>query len=201
MDTTEQKLAQALQREVHLQMSIDAERRCSDSLRAALKKCKDEIADMPFNHAEEIGNLTTELTIAKQDRGNALLELRSARAVIGQYADDECWDTGQLRGWPCENIWWVSDYENRNGYDLARNWLTLHAQQTEAPLLTRVPIEEITIRNLTPYPLDLDWEFQVTEREIKLIGVIVKTEEAKSKESDPEAEAEQAKEAMWEKEQ
>jgi len=94
MDTTEQKLAQALQREVHLAYSLESERRCNESLRA------------------ERDRFSAELTLAKQEKGDVLHELRSAVAVIEYYA-----------------------YERHPSALRARDWLTRHAQQTKAPLV------------------------------------------------------------------
>lgn len=121
IDDIEQKLSQALQREVHLQYTLDSERRCANSLRA-------------------------ELTIAKQDTANALHELRSAVEVLSHYTNRDNWRPALFAS---SLTHWIGAGD---GPYIAQEWLTLHAQQTKAPLV------------------------------------------------DPEAEAEQEKEAMWQEE-
>jgi len=91
MDTTDQKLTQALEREVHLQMSLDAERRCNESLRAERDQLKQAV--------DFLSKVAAELTIAKQETGNALFELQSAVAVIEYYRNR--WSEGPevASGW------------------------------------------------------------------------------------------------------
>jgi len=141
MDTLEQKLAQALQREVHLTYSLESERRCNESLRELLRiteKGVNALASIDKEHVRRIDALTAErdtlvaeLTLAKQETGNALHELRSAVAVIEEYANPDNW-----RGtYPCDydhHEW--RRQEEKGGATRARDWLALHAQQTKAPL-------------------------------------------------------------------
>jgi len=106
MDTTDQKLAQALHREVHLQMSLDAERRCNGSLRAERDQLKQAV--------DFLSRVAAELTIAKQETANALHEQRSAVTVIERYRDRSNWRLVQ------SYTAWIGG----NGYDPAEKWLT-----------------------------------------------------------------------------
>lgn len=172
MDTTEQKLAELETANTQAWQRIESLCDERDALVAKVAR----LEELNRFCEEETRSFIDELTTAKRENVKTLHELAITKDLVKA-----------LYSGFGPNVWKASARVSA--------WCDIKGQQTKAPLLTRVSVEKATIRNLTPYPLDIDWEFQVTEGEIKLTGVIIKTEE-----SDPEAEAEQAKEAMWEKE-